>query len=256
MKFNKNNLLDIKSLDLYSIIGSMSENDYENYCAALDKFAESLPNKEMLLKGYFKANDYNGLEKCIKSMRDEFYLIYAGDLVRLCDKLYSDIKNPKREMAEACLTYFLTNVSMLSIEIQMAKHKAADETPLPVAIVNTGPKTILAVDDVSLLLSTLRSFLQNTEYKFVGVTSGESALKYLQNHKADLFLLDIEMPGMNGYELAIKLKESGQTAPIIFLTGNAQTECVRRAIEVGASEFIVKPVNGEQVLEKIRKFIK
>lgn len=70
-----------------------------------------------------------------------------------------------------------------------------------------------------------------------------------------MFILDREMLEMNGYELAEKIRSSGQTAPIIFLTGKAIEEYVIKAIKTGAADFTVKPVNNEHVLNKIKKYI-
>lgn len=118
-----------------------------------------------------------------------------------------------------------------------------------------GPKSVLAVDDVSLILNSLKLALKDTKYKLTCVRSGAEALRFIKNNKPDLFVLDIEMPEMNGYELAEKIRANGQTAPIIFLTGNAKEEYVIKAIKAGAADFIVKPVDNEHVLEKIKKYI-
>jgi DNA-binding response OmpR family regulator len=87
------------------------------------------------------------------------------------------------------------------------------------------------------------------------VNSGDDALRYLKSHQPDLFILDIEMPKMNGYDLALKIREVGQRAPIIFLTGNATKRNVIRAIEAGASDFIVKPIDKKYVAYKINKYL-
>lgn len=260
---NKKQLTAIKNLNLNDILNKMNDTEFENYCRSLEKLIADFPAQETELKDCFKANDITNFSKVIWELNEVLTEIHADELAVKCKNLLMEISNPNKDMAEACLTYFLTSVSMLSIEIQMAKHKIGDDEapkaaaiPRPKTDNESKQKNILAVDDVSLLLATLRAVLQNTEYKFTGVTSGDAALKFIVNHTTDLFLLDIEMPGMNGYELAAKLKEAGQTAPIIFLTGNAQSEYVRKAIQVGAVDFIVKPVNKEQVLEKIKKYIR
>jgi len=64
------------------------------------------------------------------------------------------------------------------------------------------------------------------------------------------------MPGMNGYELAREIRKSGHSAPIIFLTGNAKKDYVIKALQVGAADFIVKPVKADQLLERIGKYLK
>jgi CheY-like chemotaxis protein len=80
-------------------------------------------------------------------------------------------------------------------------------------------------------------------------------MKYLEKHHPDLFLLDIEMPEMNGYELAARIRKNGEKAKIVFLTGNAKKENVMKAVEAGAADFIVKPVSKEGVLAKITMYI-
>ena len=114
-------------------------------------------------------------------------------------------------------------------------------------------KKILAVDDVSFFLKNLETQLKDTEYELVCISSGKFALTYLQKNKPDIILLDIEMPGMNGYELSEKIRELGHTAPIIFLTGTTSKDNILKAAQKGAAEYIVKPFNKEKLLEKIEK---
>jgi putative two-component system response regulator len=114
---------------------------------------------------------------------------------------------------------------------------------------------ILAVDDTPLFLNLLKVALQGSEYKFTCVNSSRAALNYIELNTPDLFILDIEMPRINGYELAKKLQESGQTAPVIFLTANATPEYVRKAAEAGAVDYIIKPIDSRQVLSKIKKYV-
>lgn len=116
-------------------------------------------------------------------------------------------------------------------------------------------KRILAVDDTAFFLVILKKKLQNTRYKVNCVTSGRDALKFLEKHKTDIFLLDIEMPGMNGFELAAKIREKGYKEPIIFLTGNARKEYFAMAMRSGATDFIIKPINRDVLISKIRKYI-
>jgi len=116
-------------------------------------------------------------------------------------------------------------------------------------------KSILAVDDTEFFLRTLKSLLQDTPYKLTCTTSGTTALKFLQKNHPNLFILDIDMPNMNGYELALRIRASGQTAPIIFLTGNSTEESIIKALQVGAMDFIAKPISRVQVLERIIKLV-
>jgi len=114
-------------------------------------------------------------------------------------------------------------------------------------------KNIFVVDDSDIILHILNVFLRS-KYKLTSTDSGETALDILQKHHPDLFILDIDMPDMSGFELALRIRASGQKAPIIFLTGNLTKEFVLKAMQVGASDFIAKPICKEKLLERIARF--
>lgn len=103
-------------------------------------------------------------------------------------------------------------------------------------------KQILIVDDNKTSLSTAKVSLSD-KYKVIAVTSGEQALKYLQNNTCDLILLDINMPDMDGFEVMQKIREKKERAdiPIIFLTADNDAETENRCLQEGAIDFIAKP---------------
>lgn len=111
---------------------------------------------------------------------------------------------------------------------------------------------ILAVDDKPELLTTITSVLQS-KYRVIAVTNSSSALKAIEAHYPALFLLDIEMPVMNGYELAEKIRENNKfkKTPILFFTSKATREHVIGAISHGGNDYIVKPVDKDVLLKKI-----
>ena len=117
-------------------------------------------------------------------------------------------------------------------------------------------KIILAVDDRPEMLSFVNNALKS-HFKLFCVPSGETAIKLLTMHKPDLFILDIDMPDMNGYELAeiIRKKDEFAYTPIIFLTGNSTREHISKAIKVGGNDFIVKPTSHETLLLKVGRFL-
>src|SRR3990167_2850537 len=105
--------------------------------------------------------------------------------------------------------------------------------------------TVLVVDDTPDNLA-LMSELLGEHYRVKVASSGERALKAVQSDPVpDLVLLDIMMPGMDGYEVCRQLKASAATRdiPVIFLTARADTEDERKGFELGAVDYITKPVS-------------
>ena len=103
-------------------------------------------------------------------------------------------------------------------------------------------KTILAVDDsesnIDILLDALGS-----EYEIVVALDGESALEIVAEDKPDLILLDIMMPGIDGFEVLERLKASPATAdiPVVILSARTGSDDWARGIELGAADYLTKP---------------
>jgi putative two-component system response regulator len=116
---------------------------------------------------------------------------------------------------------------------------------------------ILAVDDVPVVLNAITSALEK-EYEVFCLTKAEQVEKFLAYNTPELFLLDIEIPGMNGYELinVIKAFERHKDTPIMFLTGNATVRNYQTAMNKGVADFIAKPVDPEVLLQKVNEIIK
>jgi CheY-like chemotaxis protein len=255
----KERLLEISELKLAGKIEQMEKEEFDNYIRLLDKFTDNFPTQEDNIKLALKENDNDACIKHLTLVREILEEIHADEMAQDCAKQINTINSTTHEKLEAYIRYFLSTLSMLSIDIQMAQHKMNTSAALPAKDDgNNEPKTdkrILAVDDTAFFLTILKKILQDTRYKLTCVASGRDALKYLEKNQPDIFLLDIEMPGMDGYELAAKIKESGSKAPIIFLTGNARKEHLAKAVEAGAVDFIIKPINKDTLLTKIRKYL-
>jgi PleD family two-component response regulator len=121
---------------------------------------------------------------------------------------------------------------------------------------NAHQKMILSVDDMPEILSGVKAALKY-HYKVFGVTSAVDAMTFLKNHKPDLFILDIDMPFIDGYDTAsfIRKDENHAKTPIIFLTSNATRDHVIKAVESGGNDYIVKPINHSVLLKKVRKYL-
>jgi len=120
------------------------------------------------------------------------------------------------------------------------------------------PKTILVVDDESHMLDTIQFILQSNGYAAVTARSGEEALGRLaalraEGRRADLILTDIQMPGPTGLELIERLRETGERAPVLVMTGYSDQETSRRLRERGIEHFLDKPFEEEELLRRIRE---
>jgi putative two-component system response regulator len=113
--------------------------------------------------------------------------------------------------------------------------------------------TILVVDDMPENLRVMTGLLKD-RYKVQVATSGERALKLVAENPPDLVLLDIMMPGMDGYEVCRRLVADPKTSdiPIIFLTGRTQVEDEQMGFELGAADYITKPASPPIVLARVR----
>ena len=248
-------LLEISEINAEKI-EQMVESEFDNYLQVLNTFTENYPSQEEKINDALKLKDNDLFTKSLTDVKEILEKIHADEMAQDCAKQIKAIGTTSPEKIEAYMRYFLSSLSMLSIDIQMAQQKI-DTSPASDKEAQ-GPKAnkILAVDDTAFFLTILKKILQESRYNLTCVSSGRDALKYLEKHKPDMFLLDIEMPGMDGYELATKIKESGHTAPIIFLTGNAKKEYLAKAVKSGAADFIIKPINKDVLLDKIRKYLR
>ena len=107
---------------------------------------------------------------------------------------------------------------------------------------------VLIVDDETLNIEFLQTLL-NEEINVIFATSGEDALSIVQANRPDMILLDIMMPGMDGYEVCKRLKGNPETKdiPVIFVTAKTGPEEEARGLELGAIDYITKPFNPEIV---------
>jgi len=115
-----------------------------------------------------------------------------------------------------------------------------------------GKKVILAVDDLPSNLIAVQKILEAL-FDVRLVKEGAQALALLKREKVDLVLLDIEMPGYNGFELLALIREDPSLAqlPVVFVTTHASRSFIRRAAEAGAAGYIIKPFKPSLLLQKV-----
>ena len=118
-------------------------------------------------------------------------------------------------------------------------------------------KKILLVDDAPENISVLMAALKS-DFKVVPALNGEKALSVAQKENPpDIILLDVMMPGMDGYEVCKKLKadEKTKNIPVIFVTGMDGKDDTSRGLELGAVDYITKPVDPVKVMTVVKKHL-
>ncbi|MCF5171669.1 EAL domain-containing response regulator [Pseudomonas canadensis] len=120
------------------------------------------------------------------------------------------------------------------------------------------PATLLIVDDEPQVRKLLETLLQHEGYQTVCASSGEEALQVVAQQAPDLILLDIMMPGMDGYEVASQLKSDDATAgiPIIMLSALSDAGARVSGLESGAEEFLSKPIERIELSLRVRNLLR
>lgn len=121
----------------------------------------------------------------------------------------------------------------------------------------SGKKTILIVEDSPIQQAILESFLEGHDYEISLACDGEEAVSYALNTPFDIILLDVHMPGISGLEVLEKIKKSGAStnSKVILISSDANEETSKVAMDLGASDYILKPVSSHQLLEKVKQLI-
>ncbi len=101
------------------------------------------------------------------------------------------------------------------------------------------------------------SILKEENYEFSFATSGDSALELIADNDFDLVLLDVMMPGIDGYEVCIRLRENPDTEdiPVIFVTAKSDVDSIRKGFEAGGQDYIVKPFHADELLARVQTHI-
>ncbi len=122
-------------------------------------------------------------------------------------------------------------------------------------------KNILIVDDVLDNIQVAMNILREDNYDFSYATNGAEGLALINKKSEtvnfDLILLDIMMPGIDGFEVCRKIKENPQTRfiPIIFLTAKADVDSISKGLSIGAVDYITKPFHADELLARVKMHI-
>jgi diguanylate cyclase (GGDEF)-like protein len=115
-----------------------------------------------------------------------------------------------------------------------------------------GPPTVLVVDDNETNLDILLGLL--ADYDVIVALDGHSALDLLRQETPDVILLDIVMPGMDGYEVCARIKADAglRDIPILFITAKTDEASLVRAFDIGGSDYVTKPFRSRELLARVR----
>ena len=111
---------------------------------------------------------------------------------------------------------------------------------------------ILLIEDEPSLIFTLRDTLENEGYIVIVCEDGEEAVGLAQKNKPDIIILDIMLPGKNGYEICQELRALKFTIPIIILTAKNQELDKVKGLDIGADDYITKPFGVKELLARIQ----
>ena len=119
------------------------------------------------------------------------------------------------------------------------------------------PKEILIVDDEPSILVPLQFLMEQQGYNVIVAENGEDALDFIAKYKPDLILLDIMLPGIDGYEVCeiVRLNPDYKQIKIIFLTAKGREVEFAKGLALGADAYITKPFSNRAVAAKVRELI-
>lgn len=252
IRYNMDILSEHDELDaLYSVKCFKTEQDYFN---ALTRFSEA---------SYNDIRFYNPTVVILSEDICKDFLVKLDEIKNTAldaniAPVILQIENMEEAVAEKHEKQLSDGMSTFAATMDIViKYISAARLPdIPRTSAAAPKPLILAVDDKPELLCTINGMLSG-DFKIIGVTSARAALKALEKHIPDLFLLDIEMPETDGFALActIRADKKFENTPILFLTGKNSKEHVMTAIKTGVNDYILKPVNKQTLISKINKYL-
>jgi len=177
--------------------------------------------------------------------------ISKGIVENMNGKIWVESKKENREENKPGGSTFYFSVPLKIIETTHASVKKQEK------IFMWPGKTILIVEDARISYELLTKFLKDSQVNFVHAENGEQAVELCRNkHPIDLVLMDIHLPMMDGLETTRQIKQYNPDLPVIAQTANAMDEDRKNIIEAGCDDYIAKPINKYDLMEKINYFLK
>ena len=113
------------------------------------------------------------------------------------------------------------------------------------------PIKVMLIDDDPGIHESLRDLVEEEGYEFCGALSGKEGLRLLDQERPDLLLLDVMMPGMNGFDVCRQMRDEGRRIPVIFLTAKNDIVDKSTGFKSGADDYVTKPFIADELLLRI-----
>src|SRR5919205_1201156 len=117
-------------------------------------------------------------------------------------------------------------------------------------------RTVLVADDDPRLLNILKWTLEMGEYRVLAAPDGSTALQTARETPPDLYVLDVSMPDMDGFEVARRLREENVISPILMLTGRGDEQDKVTGLEAGADDYQTKPFGTRELLARVNALLR
>ncbi|TYQ16746.1 UNVERIFIED_CONTAM: response regulator receiver modulated diguanylate cyclase [Acetivibrio alkalicellulosi] len=119
-------------------------------------------------------------------------------------------------------------------------------------------KKILIIDDTEFMTKLISDILKSADYEVITASNGAQGIQKVREEKPDLVILDVVMPGMDGFEVCKMLRddESNNLMPIIMLTAHDNEDDKLEGLEIGADDYIIKPFNSRELVSRVRNTLK
>jgi len=119
-------------------------------------------------------------------------------------------------------------------------------------------KKILVIDDTEFMTKLITDILEAADYEVVSASDGVQGVQKVREEKPDLVILDVVMPGMDGFEVCkiLRADEGNNLMPIIMLTAHENEDDKLIGLELGADDYIIKPFNGRELVSRVRNTLK
>lgn len=251
----------LKGIDVFDAAGA-SENfsSLEAYFESLDNYVLEWPH---YLHGYnptvaaYAPDTRAEFEAESAKIRVSLDALKMLSALRELDYVDMAMRNSDPKLLSDSLMTFHATLEIAAGLIVSARKQSGAPSNNEETAATTEKPIILAVDDMPVILAAIQKILE-PEYKVISVQDADSALDAAERHSPALFLLDIEMPAMSGFELAETLRQSEKfkDAPILFLTGLSTREHVIEAKRLKINDYILKPVESDTLHRKIRYCLK